>query len=329
MSSSSASRRSGVHSSRGRPTESRTTVSEEDTSMQNGIQEDEDTVHTTNGIDHVDAIGNIDEALQEFDQRSFPLSHSAADAGIKASIDTTWSPYEPMLRDVISTLSEVAEQRADAISDRKGDETDARLVRYDELCRRFIALQEETEIRKAALQSLRERLLKGEQVKDAPELYQKQANQALLELNGKTQRQRYGQSKAYERYRSKVWQALNEEPMPPLVDIIPAETDEVEEETDDIAMYGSSKEQYKCPLTLRIMENPMKSKVCRHAYEREAILDFLGNALKECPAGCRTKMKKKDLYEDLEFTKECKNFSRRQERRLQRERTQNEAVLLD
>ncbi|PWN36901.1 uncharacterized protein FA14DRAFT_187058 [Meira miltonrushii] len=328
MSSSSTSRRSGVHSSRGRPTGSTTVASEGGSSMQDGM--DEDTPHT-NGIDHVDAIGDIDEALHEFDQRSFPLSHSAADAGIKASIDTNWPPYDSMLKDIINTLSEVAEQRADAISERKGDESDAKLARYDELCRQFIALQEETEVRKASLQDLRDRLTRREEVKDAPELYQKQVDQAMAELNGKTQRQRYGQSKLYERHRSKVWTALHDDddPMPPLADIIPAQADEVEEETDDIAMYGASKQQYKCPLTLRIMVNPMKSKLCSHAYEREAITDYLGNTTKECPAGCHTKMKKNNLYEDPDFTRECKNFSRRQERRLQRDRTQTQAVCLD
>lgn len=296
--------------------------------MQNGM--DEDTQHT-NGIDHVDAIGDIDEALHEFDQRSFPLSHSAADAGIKTSIDMNWPPYDSMLKDMINTLSEVAEQRAEAINERKGDESDAKLVRYDELCRQFIALREETEVRKVSLQNLRDRLIRQEEIRNAPELYQNQVNQAIAELNSKTQRQRYGQSKPYERHRAKIWNALHDDddPMPPLADIIPAEADEAEEETDDIAMYGAQKQQYKCPLTLRIMINPMKSKLCQHAYEREAITDYLGNASKECPAGCQLKMKKKDLYEDPDFTKECRNYSRRQERRLQRDRTQTQAVLLD
>lgn len=318
-----------MHSSRGRPIESTAITSEPETSMQNGMEEDENVVQT-NGIDHVDAIGDIDEALHEFDQRSFPLSHAAADAGIKATIDMNWPIMDTSLKDWISSISDIAEQRADAISDRKGDESDAKLIRYDEICRHLIALREETEIRKGKLQNLRDRLSKGEQVEDAPELYQREVDQAINELNGKTQRQRYGQHKLYERYRSKIWSALNEGPMPPLIDIIPAETDEVEEETDEIAVYGgASKAEYKCPLTLRIMQNPMKSKVCQHAYEREAILDFLGNSLKECPAGCRTKLSKKDLYEDPDFTRECRNFSRRQERRLQRDRTQNSAVLLD
>lgn len=328
MSSSSTSRRSGVHSSRGRHIGNSSNGSEGDGSRQNEMDINENRTNT-NGIDHLDAIGNIDDALEEFERRSFPLSHTGTDSTIKANIDSGWQPVDSVLKEMINTITEVAEQRADVLAERDGDESDRKLIRYDTLCRQAIALQEETSIRKSALQLLRDRLAKGEKVEDAPEVYQKQVDSILNEVNGKTQRQRYGQSKAYERYRSKVWQPLNKDPMPPLIDIIPAEIGEVEEETDEIAVYGTSKAQYKCPLTLRFMENPMKSKKCQHAYEREAILDYLKDISRDCPAGCRIKMKKTDLYEDIEFTRECRKTAKREERRLERTRTQTETVSLD
>ena len=49
---------------------------------------------------------------------------------------------------------------------------------------------------------------------------------------------------------------------------------------------GKSVKSVKCPLTLKLMEVPMKSKVCGHSYGKEAIIQYIGRARqKKCPLG--------------------------------------------
>jgi len=52
------------------------------------------------------------------------------------------------------------------------------------------------------------------------------------------------------------------------------ESNEDNEDDDEVIIAGS-KPEYKCPLTMRVFENPCTSKVCRHTYEKQAILELI------------------------------------------------------
>lgn len=118
--------------------------------------------------------------------------------------------------------------------------------------------------------------------------------------------------------------------MPPLADLIPSEDgDGGGDDDDEIVTYGGDRAQYKCPLSLQVMVDPLKSTVCRHAFEKSAILAFVGTVSKDCPGGCSVKISKSKLKEDAAFTKACQKFARREAMRKESSRTQNQATMLD
>ncbi|XP_054712178.1 E3 SUMO-protein ligase NSE2-like [Uloborus diversus] len=62
-------------------------------------------------------------------------------------------------------------------------------------------------------------------------------------------------------------------------------------------------ETYLDPLTKKTIEDPVKSRLCNHAYERSSIMKFLQKSRK-CPySGCHRVLRREDLVEDLELKK--------------------------
>ena len=124
--------------------------------------------------------------------------------------------------------------------------------------------------------------------------------------------------------------ALRDDEMPPLVDLLPPEADEIDEDDDDdVVVYGGDRQRFKCPLTLQIMVDPLKSTICQHAFEKQNILAYLDNTTKQCPTGCPARLNKRSLVEDIGFTRACRKFARREQRRRETQRTQAQATLID
>ncbi|KAK8084672.1 hypothetical protein PG997_005943 [Apiospora hydei] len=76
--------------------------------------------------------------------------------------------------------------------------------------------------------------------------------------------------------------------------------DEAEDSDEDLIVAGEVQD-YRCPLSMIVMKEPYTSKVCKHSFEKAAILEYLpkNGADKRCPmAGCDKSMRKSDLYFD-------------------------------
>lgn len=275
-----------------------------------------------------------------------------------------------------------ADETEDA-EDARQQEEDEKLAALDEGFLALADLREEMQWRRQALQEIRTQIASGRVVRvqgnfvggwrdplhcadklldfssfffwlrqsDAAGMYDARVAELAAAYKAKSRRARYGQNKEYEQYRSRVWDALHEEPMPPLVELLSGgggggggggaesaalagaddEQEDDDEDDEDIVAYGSSAQNYKCPLSLQIMINPLKSTVCTHAFERDTILDYLGGPgrTRPCPTQCAARLNKTTLVEDAAFTRACRNHARRVERRRQRQRTQHQATLLD
>lgn len=127
-------------------------------------------------------------------------------------------------------------------------------------------------------------------------------------------------------------EALREDEMPPLADILPHDENDIDgddDDDDDVVAYGGDRQKFKCPLSLQIMTEPLKSTVCQHAFEKESILHYLGNSSKPCPTGCGKNLSKKTVVEDVNFTRACSKFRRRDQMRKESQRNQAQATLLD
>ncbi len=72
----------------------------------------------------------------------------------------------------------------------------------------------------------------------------------------------------------------------------------------------------KCPLTMALMEDPVRSKVCKHSFGRDAIYEYLrkGKSPKKCPVpGCiNGNMTLNELEDDPETRLRVKRYKKRE-----------------
>lgn len=95
--------------------------------------------------------------------------------------------------------------------------------------------------------------------------------------------------------------------------------DQNQEEDDELAIVdngvGDSFNKLKCPLTMALMEDPVRSKVCHHSYGRNAIYQHLRNTKHtKCPVpGCiNNKMTMNELEDDTETKMRVRRYKKRE-----------------
>lgn len=103
-----------------------------------------------------------------------------------------------------------------------------------------------------------------------------------------------------------------------------------EESDDEDIEIGGRTQDFRCPLTLKLMENPVTScvydriypaqpyhasrNVCRHSYNKTEAMEFFGNAPKKCPAaGCNQLVTRNDLFDNEEIVEKIRRQKRRDE----------------
>jgi SUMO ligase MMS21 Smc5/6 complex component len=87
-------------------------------------------------------------------------------------------------------------------------------------------------------------------------------------------------------------------------------SDNHEEDTD--LLVTKTTLSYKDPLTKCNIQDPVKSKLCKHSYERDSIMKYLSDKRKNCPySGCQSKLSKSDLVDDfiLKIQIGCPDFT--------------------
>jgi SUMO ligase MMS21 Smc5/6 complex component len=304
------------------------------------------------------AVERVHELLDRFDREEVPLTGSNSDAKLK-SLRNDWASMEGNFEIAFQLATQVAERLAEARAAEGLIDEDDSLLAIDVGVQELIDEQVSVKYRRQALEEIRDAVNEGKSLvsicwtfaehmcshftllnlqTNAAKYYTDQGSQLDEEYDRKTKRQKYAQSKVYKDYKSTVWvrnemtgkAALREDDMPALVDILPAEPGDDEDGSDDeIVTYGGDNQRFKCPLSLHIMIDPLKSKVCQHAFEKEHILEFLGDGTKQCPTGCPARLNKRNLASDPNFTRACRKYAQRQESRRERERTQHQGTMID
>jgi len=99
--------------------------------------------------------------------------------------------------------------------------------------------------------------------------------------------------------------------------------EEDEESDDDLEIErggaGENVGLIKCPLTMQVMREPVKSKVCKHTFERSAIFGFIDSKvskheLVECPCpGCQRVLSKDGFIRDVKVERLIKAHNRRKQ----------------
>ena len=105
--------------------------------------------------------------------------------------------------------------------------------------------------------------------------------------------------------------------MPQPATWFPAESSRNGNDDDDIVV-DQEIQSLKCPITLTLLENPVRNTKCPHVYSLDAITELLrlGRGICRCPvAGCQASVTKNDLREDKAMARKVREEKAREEER--------------
>jgi SUMO ligase MMS21 Smc5/6 complex component len=135
--------------------------------------------------------------------------------------------------------------------------------------------------------------------------------------------------------------------MPPVSELIEREDGDDSGDEDEVVVGGVTQD-YRCPLTLVLMVDPLTSyvniysmyrfgshtfdrKTCGHSFSAEGIREYLDNspvARKKCPtSGCNKVLGLKDLHPNKEFAKKARDAARRERMRVEEHDDDDEEVI--
>ncbi|KAG8214475.1 hypothetical protein J3R82DRAFT_9528 [Butyriboletus roseoflavus] len=226
-----------------------------------------------------------------------------------------------LVKDVAISLAEVMEvgEAGEAL-----DEVDA-------IMKKLLDIDQEMRSHEGTLNNLHQALMRGEVVENVLETYESEVKQRVDEHKNKTTRQKYASSDTYVQFKQGIYEVQNPGgAIPPINDLVPRENGDPSDDENELEVGGVTQD-YKCPITLVVLEDPMTSTVCGHSYSRAAIQEFLkwaGRVGKSCPAsGCNKQITMDDLKVDKELEKRVKIAARRQQRQQEESQEDEDEVV--
>ncbi|KAH9936319.1 uncharacterized protein B0H18DRAFT_973327 [Fomitopsis serialis] len=210
-----------------------------------------------------------------------------------------------LVKDVATTFAEFAE----------GDKGEKMMTQMDKLMRELMDTDAELVYHNKVLHDLHQQVVRGEEITNVVDRYQEGVQTKLNEYQKKTSRQKYARTDEYASYKQAIFEVQNPgTAMPPMTDLIPRDEDDVQ--------VGGVTQDYKCPLTLTILVDPLTSRVCSHSYSATSIREYLGvrGGRKKCPA-------LGDLSPNKELAKKAKDAARRE--RMREEDSDDEGEVIE
>jgi len=170
------------------------------------------------------------------------------------------------------------------------------------------------------LDELHQKVKTGEEIANVVSQYDAIVKKKKGLHGAKTSRQKYSKDDDYVQFNQNIFEVNHPgDAIPPNTEFIPREDGDDSDDEDDVQVGGVTQD-YKCPISLTTLKNPMTSQVCHHSFSGDTIREFLKNGPKNCPAaGCNKKLTLRDLKEDKQLAKRVKDAVRREQMRAEEE----------
>lgn len=262
-----------------------------------------------------EAEGDSDDDDEVIDVNSFrdqPIAKGQA--SVLDGLAKDWNTCDLMVRQNWSVVQRIGEGLADVTDDNEEPEE---IVELDNIMRELIDISAKFNSSKETLLELSQKIsAQDEAVADVRTLYIQGYEKRNGEYANKTSRQKYTKVPEYHDFKSAIWNALHPDaPMPALTDFFEKEAGDASDSDDELEIGGQTQD-YKCPITLGLLKDPLTASGCKHSYSAEAIrASFQGkgrNAAISCPAaGCRSKITVEMLKPDPQLAKRVKAYERR------------------
>ncbi|KAF9649385.1 hypothetical protein BDM02DRAFT_1844775 [Thelephora ganbajun] len=223
-------------------------------------------------------------------------------------------------------VMEMTKRLAGNIAEFMSNNQDKTLGELDSMMRTLMDVEQYHFIQRDTVSSLHERLTKGEKIENVVIRFEEGVKEKKEEYRTKTSRQKYLKDEDYKEFKEAIFQADHkDEAMPPMTTFIEKEPGDVSDD-DDIEIGGVTQD-YKCPITLTQLQNPLTSKICNHSFSGAAIREFLSRGVKRCPAtGCNERLTLADLKEDKSLERKVKEHARRAAMRAEDEDVDTEII---
>ncbi|KAK4057978.1 hypothetical protein OIO90_001197 [Microbotryomycetes sp. JL221] len=283
--------------------------------------------------------GDIDPKYlnQPVDNQSAQLQlkpHIADLSGIVNQLDKACEALESVAADLATVLSSTMDNDQDNHADDQVPQDPDQIKQLDLEFRSLLDSIQETKIMQDSLNLTRNDLLQSHVINDLHNAYHEPCQRKLEEYRNQTPRQKYLNNEKYKSFRSLIWENLHkDQPVPDVKKFLPRgkilylnsfafafvmndlhliSTEQGDEEDDDDEIDIAQSHDFKCPLTLKILEQPMTSYVA--FFFGSAIRQYLNSSTKDCPvSGCNKRLNLKDLEMDKTLSKRVEAFKRRQQ----------------
>ncbi|KAJ7254360.1 hypothetical protein B0H12DRAFT_559458 [Mycena haematopus] len=266
---------------------------------------------------------------------------SKADGPKILGLSKDWQSVEGVMHQPASIINGVAAAMAEV----GGDEALQGLAELDRVMKGLLDVQSLMTGHSKVLNDIIQSVARGENITDVNTLYLSLADDMNAEYDKKTTRQKYLKNEEYMAFKEAIYVRLFplvaacltfpqevENPgsaMPPMTDFIPREPGDESDDEDEIVMGGVTQE-YKCPLSLTPLKDPMTSSVCNHSFSGEAIREFFKNkrGAQKCPAsGCSKSFTLAECKPNADLARKVKAVEKRQARAQQQEDSDAEEVI--
>ncbi|KAJ7459749.1 hypothetical protein FB451DRAFT_1271421, partial [Mycena latifolia] len=222
------------------------------------------------------------------------------------SIEAAMHQPSPIIAQVASAMAEVA-----------GEEAQEGLAELDRVMKGLLDAQALMAGHTKVLSDIIQSVARGADLTNANNEYMRLVDDMNADYDRKTTRQKYMKNDQYVSFKEAIYEVDHPgQAMPPITDFIPRENGDESDDDDDVVMGGVTQE-YKCPLMMTLLKDPLTSSVCKHSFSGAAIRDMFKNkhgSLK-CPAaGCSKSFTLADCKPNPELARKVKAHERRQAR---------------
>ncbi|KAJ7147531.1 hypothetical protein C8R43DRAFT_535232 [Mycena crocata] len=220
------------------------------------------------------------------------------------SIETALHQPSPIISGVAASMTEAA-----------GEDAQEGLAELDRVMKGLLDVQALMTGHSKVLSDIIQSVARGDDITNAKDKYLSLVDDMNAEYDSKTTRQKYMKNDQYVSFKEGIYEVDHPgSAMPPITDFIPREDGDESDDDDDVIMGGVTQE-YKCPLMMTILEDPLTSSVCKHSFSSVAIKDMFKNkhGAQKCPAsGCSKSFTLADCKPDPDLARKVKAFKRRQ-----------------
>ncbi|KAJ3810177.1 hypothetical protein F5876DRAFT_42360 [Lentinula aff. lateritia] len=224
------------------------------------------------------------------------------------------SDWGTMIKTVQRTNSMVADVAVALADNVEGDVGKKGLLELERFLKELVDIESEMHINYEVIQNLVQQVTIGTEIDNIVEQYQDNVRKNKESYTSKTTRQKYAKNEIYKNFKQSVYEIEHPgEAMPPITEFMPKESGDDSDDDDDLEM-GAVTQDYKCPLTLRPLENPVTSEICGHSFSQDAIREMFAGfrGSKKCPAsGCTREFRLVDCKPNKELVKKLRLHARR------------------